>query len=69
MLREQVASSNIVSAGYDPDNETMEIEFTNGTVYQFFNVSEALYQQFLQAPSKGKFFNTYIKNAVPFSRV
>ncbi len=69
MIREQVSSTNIVSAGYDASSETLEIEFKDGAVYQYFNVSEALYEQFLQAPSKGQFFNVYIKNCVPFSRV
>lgn len=69
MDRESVSSSNIVSAGYDSTSETMEIEFKNGTVYQYYNVSAHLYEEFLSAPSKGQFFHTYIRDAVPFSRV
>lgn len=69
MQRDAVSSSNIMSAGYDPASETMEIEFKDGAVYQYYNVSEHLYAQFESAPSKGQFFNIYIKNAVPFSRV
>ncbi|EOD8991803.1 KTSC domain-containing protein [Klebsiella variicola] len=69
MQRDAVSSSNIMSAGYDPASETMEIEFKDGAVYQYYNVSEHLYSQFESAPSKGQFFNIYIKNAVPFSRV
>lgn len=69
MERDLVSSSNIVSAGYDAASETLEIEFKDGAVYQYYNVGEHLYQQFVAAPSKGQFFNVYIKNAVPFSRV
>jgi hypothetical protein len=69
MMREPVASSNILSAGYDAPSETLEVEFQNGTVYQFYNISQELYDQFMGAPSKGRFFNIYIKNACPFSRV
>ena len=69
MMRDPVSSSNIMSAGYDAQSETLEIEFKNGTVYQFFNVSVAIYDAFMQAPSKGQYFNAYIKNALPFSRV
>ena len=38
MIRDLVASSNIASIGYDPDSETLEIEFTNGSIYQYFNI-------------------------------
>lgn len=69
MHRDAVSSSNIMSAGYDSASETMEIEFKDGAVYQYYNVHEHLYEQFKSAPSKGQFFNVYIKNALPFSRV
>jgi len=69
MMREPVASSNIASVGYDAPSETLEVEFQNGTVYQFYNISQGIYDQFMEASSKGKFFSTYIKNAYPYSRV
>lgn len=69
MDRDAVSSSNILSAGYDPESETLEIEFLGGAVYQYYNVNDHLYEQFKLAPSKGQFFHMYIKNAVPFSRV
>lgn len=69
MFRDAVASSNIASVGYDSATETLEIEFTNGSIYQYYNVPQALYEQFAAAPSKGQFLNMYIRNAYPFSRV
>jgi len=69
MDRDPVTSSNIMSAGYDSGSETLEIEFKDGSVYQYYNVSEHLYEQFKAAPSKGQFFHVYIRDAVPFSRV
>lgn len=69
MIRNSVASSNITSIGYDPGSETLEIEFTNGSIYQYFNVPLGLYEQLMVAPSKGQFLNVYIRNAYPFSRV
>jgi hypothetical protein len=67
--RSFVASSNISSVGYDLSSQTLEIEFTNGAVYQYYNISDAVFEQFMQASSKGQYLNTYIKNAYPFSRV
>uniref|UniRef100_UPI0037C18FC2 KTSC domain-containing protein n=1 Tax=Elstera sp. TaxID=1916664 RepID=UPI0037C18FC2 len=68
MIRDPVASSNIASVGYDPDSETLEIEFINGSIYQYFNVTSGLYEQLMAAPSKGQFLHAYIRNAYPYSR-
>ena len=69
MNRELVSSSNIVSAGYDELNQILEIEFKDTSVYQYYNVSKTVYEQFLMAPSKGQFLAYQIKNVFPYSRV
>lgn len=69
MEREVVSSSMIASEGYDEATETLEVEFTNGAIYQYYNVGQAVYEQFKESSSKGKFLNIYIKNAYPCSRV
>ena len=68
-MREPVASTNILSLGYDPASETLEVEFSSGSIYQYYNVGSALYEQLMMASSKAQFLNVYIKNAYPFSRV
>lgn len=62
-------SSNLASVGYDEAGETLEIEFLSGAVYQYYNVSQHLYDQLMQAASKRKFFHQYIRNAHPYSRI
>ena len=69
MDRNQVSSSNVRSIGYDSDTQTLEVEFLSGWVYQYYGVSEFLYEQMMQAHSKGQFLNQYIKNAYAYSRV
>lgn len=69
MERYAVASSNIRSVGFDPQTQTLEVEFLNGTVYQYYGVPEHMYQQIMQEQSKGRFLNTYIKNQYAYSRV
>ncbi len=69
MEREFVSSSTIVSVGYDAAAETLEIEFKNGGIYQYYNVPAPVHQQFMESGSKGQFHHQYIKNAFPFSRV
>lgn len=67
--REPVSSSNVASIGYASDEETLEVEFTDGAVYQYYNVGVELWEQFRSSTSKGQFLNLYIKNAYPYSRV
>ena len=69
MQRYSVASSNIASVGYDPATETLELEFLSGSIYQYYNVPGNMYDQLMKEGSKGRFVNTYIKNAYPYSRV
>lgn len=69
MNRETVASSNISSIGYDESSQTLEVEFHSGAIYQYYNVTRALYEQFQQSGSKGQFLAYQIKNAYPYSRV
>ena len=69
MNRNQVASSNIRSIGYDSTTQTLEVEFQSGWVYQYYGVPEFLHENIMQASSKGQFLNQYIKNAYPYSRV
>ncbi len=64
-----VSSSNILSIGYDAASETLEVGFTNGTVFQYYNVPGPIYDAFLAADSKGKFHWAYVRNAYPCSRV
>lgn len=69
MIRDPVASTNIASIGYDADTETLEVEFTNSSIYQYYNVPAHLHAQLMMAGSKGAFLNAYIRNGYPYSRV
>ena len=62
MNRQPVQSSNIASIGYDKESKTLEIEFLNGGIYQYNDVSENIYKRLMSAESKGKFFITRIRN-------
>ena len=40
MERQLINSSNIVSAGYDPASQILEVEFKNGIVWQYTHFPE-----------------------------
>lgn len=64
-----VASSNLQSVGYDAHHQTLEVEFRNGAIYQYYDFSQAMYEKLMEASSKGQFFNAQIRNRFPYSRV
>ena len=57
-----VKSSNIHSIGYDSENHILEIVFLSGGIYRYFDVTQLIYEQLMEASSHGKFFAQYIKN-------
>ncbi len=69
MDRVPVSSSNIASVGYDPDSETLEVEFIKTGLYHYFNVPPFMHERLMSAGSVGIFFNAEIKNAYPCSKV
>jgi len=69
MERTFVQSSNIRSIGYDPRSAILEVEFTSGDIYQYFDVAEHLYQQFLHTSSHGQFLNDYISYNYRYRKV
>lgn len=69
MERTPVTSSNICSVGYDTDSESLEIEFNNGSVYQYSNVPTGEYEGLLSAESVGKYFHANIKNRYSFMKL
>jgi len=68
MNRQVLSSSNIASVGYDGSTQTLEIEFSNGHIYQYFDVPEAIYTGILSAPSPGAYHAFNIKGIYRYSR-
>jgi len=60
MRRAPVESRALKSVGYDPHARMLELEFSSGTLYQYFDVPEFTYRALMHAKSKGHFFLTSI---------
>ncbi len=69
MLRQPVTSSHLQSVGYDPASRILEVEFTNGSIYQYTGVPAAIYQELMAAPSHGTYFAQYIRTRYPYKRI
>ncbi|MGH7283496.1 MAG: KTSC domain-containing protein [Polyangiaceae bacterium] len=66
MKREALASKMMISAGYDSETRTLEIEFARGRVYEYYDVPRAIFDHLVKADSKGKFFATWIEGRYKF---
>ncbi|MCX7429196.1 MAG: KTSC domain-containing protein [Planctomycetia bacterium] len=51
------------SVGYDEDQQTLEIEFTNGAVYRYFDVPAEVYRGLMAAESHGRYFHEHVRSA------
>jgi hypothetical protein len=69
MEREYVESTIIKSFGFENSSSTLEIEFNNGAVWQYYDVPESLFYEMKSAGSCGKFFNASIKGQYTESQV
>jgi hypothetical protein len=60
-----VESSNIEAVGFGPDegkdHGVLRVQFKSGKQYEYDNVPESVYQDFLTAFSPGRFFNETIR--------
>jgi len=69
MNRKTVTSSNIASIGYDSESLTLEVEFLNGGIYQYFDVPEREYNGIMKASSHGEYLAQNIKGRYRYSKV
>lgn len=69
MDRKAVSSSNVAAIGYDEESLTLEIEFNNGSVYQYYDVPKHIYEALDQASSIGSYLASNIKGQYRYSRV
>ena len=64
-----VDSTTLRTVSYDAERQLLRIEFQNRSVYQYFEVPAAVYQELMQAPSKGAYFNRSIRPRFDFAVV
>ena len=60
MERKRVNSSKLRSVGYDEKTQTLEIEFSNGEVYQNPKVYPEVFRRFMAAPNPTTFYDDKI---------
>ena len=62
LTEEQVLSSWIDELVHDPSQDAVIMTLLNGRSYTVYGVDEEMYDQWIAAPSKGKFWHEYIRD-------
>ena len=60
MQRKRVNSSKLRSVGYEAQTRTLEVEMSNGQVFQYVGVYPEVYRRFMAAPNPTSFFDDKI---------
>jgi hypothetical protein len=61
ILRQSVQSTAIAKVGYSKRHHILEIEFVNGAVYRYFDVSATIYRDLMSSQSKAGFYDSNVK--------
>jgi len=69
MERTKVDSNTILSIGYEPDAELLELEFTSGDIYDYHKVQPYLYLGLTSSNLKDVYFNKYIRDKYPVEKI
>lgn len=64
----QVDSSMFNEVGYDEETKELRVRFKNGREYVYEGVEDNVYNDLLEATSKGKFFGKNIKPNYKFHK-
>jgi hypothetical protein len=63
------SSSNVARLSYDEKSSTLEVEFLNGSIYQYYDVPQQVWDAFKNATSKGQFMHQNLKGQYRYARV
>lgn len=69
MLKVYVDSSNLVWVNYNKATKVLTVSFKNGSVYEYYNVPEDIYNNLLDAPSKGSYHAKNIKYSFEYKKI
>jgi hypothetical protein len=64
-----VDSSVFAFAAYRPEARQLYLRFKNGGIYRYFDCPAKVYEAFLAAESKGRYFSRCIRNSFRYEEV
>jgi hypothetical protein len=69
MISTAIQSTVLTSITYDQPDQLLLVEFRGGAIYCYFGVPLTIHQGLLAAPSKGAYFNRFVRAQFSFTRL
>jgi hypothetical protein len=69
MERKKVSSSQLRSVGYDAGSQTLEVELTDGSIWQYTGVPSEVHRRLMAAPSIVSYYRDNIEEDYSRRRV
>ena len=69
IVKHDVESSNISWISYVKEENKLYIGFKNGSIYEYYDVPEKVFDNFMKANSKGKFLWSDIRDKFKYKRL
>jgi KTSC domain len=69
MPREIVDSTVVAAVNYDELRQQLDIELTTGRIYRYLDVPPDVYEAFMAAASKGRYYNDHIRDVYLYERL
>jgi hypothetical protein len=64
-----VESRLFTAAAYRAEARQLYLRFRDGNIYRYFDCTAEMYESFLAAESKGRYFSTHIRNRFCYEQV
>ena len=61
-----VESTTLATVAYDKARGLLQLVFRSRAIYRYFGVAAAVHEALLGAPSKGSYFNRFIRGRFPY---
>jgi hypothetical protein len=65
----EIQSSNLQSASYNTEDETLQVTFKSGGVYEYYKVPWQKFTKLRMAESQGRFFNLNISKTYEYKKL
>ena len=69
MERKKVNSSNIRTVGYETHSQTLEVELSDGTIWEYSRVPSEVHRRFMAAPTMISYYRDNIEEVYSRRRI